>query len=144
MRTPNGFGSVYKLSGKRRKPWCVRVTEEWNKETSHQKRIFLGTFKTKEEAEFFLNDYNSTGEFGSNVYFITDGEFIKIGKANNVTKRMKILQTASPRVLKIQRVIKCKDEREAYELEHFFHSLLNEWKVNGEWFKISSCKGEVI
>lgn len=26
MRLPNGYGSVHKLSGKRRKPWRVRIT----------------------------------------------------------------------------------------------------------------------
>ena len=26
MRAPNGYGTVYKLSGKRRRPWVVRVT----------------------------------------------------------------------------------------------------------------------
>ena len=29
MRQPNGYGSIYKLSGNRRKPWCVRVTQGW-------------------------------------------------------------------------------------------------------------------
>ena len=26
MKLPNGYGSVYKLSGNRRKPWAARVT----------------------------------------------------------------------------------------------------------------------
>lgn len=29
MRLPNGFGSVYKLSGNRRKPWVARKTTGW-------------------------------------------------------------------------------------------------------------------
>lgn len=29
MRHPNGYGSIYKLSGNRRKPWCVRITQGW-------------------------------------------------------------------------------------------------------------------
>lgn len=29
MRNANGFGSVYKLSGKRRKPWIARKTKGW-------------------------------------------------------------------------------------------------------------------
>jgi hypothetical protein len=29
MRLPNGFGSVHKLPGKRRKPWRARVTVGW-------------------------------------------------------------------------------------------------------------------
>lgn len=51
MRNINGYGSVYKLSGKRRKPWCVRITKGW--EGEKQVREILGTYKTKEEAEFF-------------------------------------------------------------------------------------------
>lgn len=134
MRNINGYGSVYKLSGKRRKPWCVRITKGW--EGEKQVREILGTYKTKEEAEFFLNDYNNTGEYGSNVYFITDGRYIKIGKANNVENRLMVLQTGSPLPLKIQRVFKCKDPKEAYELEHFFHVLLKNHRLHGEWFDI--------
>ena len=29
MRLPNGYGTVYKLSGKRRNPWIARVTKGW-------------------------------------------------------------------------------------------------------------------
>lgn len=29
MRNPNGYGSVYKLSGKRRNPYIARVTKDW-------------------------------------------------------------------------------------------------------------------
>jgi len=29
MKMPNGYGSVYKLSGNRRKPWAARVTDGW-------------------------------------------------------------------------------------------------------------------
>ena len=29
MRNPNGYGCVYKLSGKRRKPFAARVTIDW-------------------------------------------------------------------------------------------------------------------
>ena len=29
MNLPNGFGSVYKLSGKRRRPWVARKTTGW-------------------------------------------------------------------------------------------------------------------
>lgn len=92
--------------------------------------------KPRKKLNFFLNDYNNTGEYGSNVYFITDGRYIKIGKANNVENRLMVLQTGSPLPLKIQRVFKCKDPKEAYELEHFFHVLLKNHRLHGEWFDI--------
>lgn len=48
MKNPNGYGSVYKLSGKRRKPWIARVTTGWSEEG---KQIYqtIGYFKTKQE-----------------------------------------------------------------------------------------------
>ena len=30
MKNPNGYGSVVKLSGNRRKPFCARKTSGWN------------------------------------------------------------------------------------------------------------------
>lgn len=57
MRLPNGFGSIHKLSGNRRKPWRVRVTKGWNE---NGKQIFanLGYFETRSEAMMVLSDYN--------------------------------------------------------------------------------------
>jgi integrase len=34
---PNGYGSIYKLSGNRRKPWVVRKTTGWKEETVTRK-----------------------------------------------------------------------------------------------------------
>ena len=39
MRLPNGYGSVYKLSGKRRKPWAARVTTGWTFDEEAQNPI---------------------------------------------------------------------------------------------------------
>ena len=55
MKNENGSGSVYKLKGKRRKPWvaCVTIGYEGGK----QKRKVLGTFLTKKEAQIELLAY---------------------------------------------------------------------------------------
>lgn len=62
MRQPNGYGSVYKLSGKRRKPWCVRVTERWDIDLESGKviqvRKIVGTYPTQKDAMIALADYN--------------------------------------------------------------------------------------
>lgn len=54
MRLPNGYGSVYKLSGKRRKPWAARVTTGWTFDEEAQKSYpiykFVGFYKTRQEA----------------------------------------------------------------------------------------------
>lgn len=57
MRLPNGFGSVHKLSGKRRKPWRVRITTGWTKDS---KQIFanIGYYATRNEAMIVLAEYN--------------------------------------------------------------------------------------
>lgn len=66
MRFPNGFGSTYKLSGKRRKPWIARITTGWkfvlNKETGLEeksKQLFqtIGYFEKKELALDALTKY---------------------------------------------------------------------------------------
>lgn len=62
MRLPNGYGSVYKLSGKRRKPWAVRITKEltYNEETgkAKQDRVIIGYYETKPLALQALARYN--------------------------------------------------------------------------------------
>lgn len=68
MKLPNGYGSVTKLSGNRRKPYLARVTLGWitDEKTgkSVQNRVPLGTFKTKKDALQALADY------GANPYDI--------------------------------------------------------------------------
>ena len=62
MKLPNGFGSVYKLSGKRRKPWVAAKTFGWelNEETGRTKQIrkIVGYFPTRQEAITALANYN--------------------------------------------------------------------------------------
>lgn len=55
MKNPNGFGSVYKLSGNRRKKWVARKTIGW--EGGKQKRQIVGYFETKNEALKALANY---------------------------------------------------------------------------------------
>ena len=64
MRNPNGYGSIYKLSGKRRRPWAVRKTVGWdfNKNTCKAKPIyeFVGYYPTRSEAMQALANYNDS------------------------------------------------------------------------------------
>ena len=66
MRLPNGFGSVTKLSGKRRKPWRARATSGWsiNTETmkATQQHVNLGCYEKKIHAIQALTAYNSNKE----------------------------------------------------------------------------------
>ena len=56
MRRANGSGSVYKLSGKRHKPWTARVTTGWN-EQGYPIYKYIGYFLTKKEAQEALTAY---------------------------------------------------------------------------------------
>ncbi|MBQ8913910.1 MAG: tyrosine-type recombinase/integrase [Lachnospiraceae bacterium] len=62
MKLPNGYGSVYKLSGKRRKPYIARKTSGWliddEQGSAKQKYITIGYFQTKAEAITALANYN--------------------------------------------------------------------------------------
>lgn len=62
MRLPNSFGSVYKLSGKRRKPWAARKTTGWKqipeKKTAYPIYQFIGYYATRTEALQALSAYN--------------------------------------------------------------------------------------
>lgn len=58
MKLPNGYGSVYKLSGKRRKPYGARKTVGWD---DNGKQIYkiIGYYATRKEALTALADYNN-------------------------------------------------------------------------------------
>lgn len=64
MRNANGYGSVYKLSGNRRRPWAVRITTGWERDVNNpdalgkQKYKMLGYYKTRPEAVRALAEYN--------------------------------------------------------------------------------------
>lgn len=49
IRMPNGYGSVIKLSGRRRRPWAVRVTDKFV--DGKQLYRYISYHETKTEAE---------------------------------------------------------------------------------------------
>lgn len=57
MRMPNGYGSVYKLSGNRRRPWIARKTIGWTEE-GKQLYYTVGYYETRAKAIQALADYN--------------------------------------------------------------------------------------
>jgi len=57
LKLPNGYGSVIKLGGKRRKPYAARITTSWTNDGKQEKK-YLGYFKTRQEAMKALADYN--------------------------------------------------------------------------------------
>lgn len=61
MRRGNGDGSIYKLSGKRRKPYAVRVTIGWTTE-GKQKYKYIGYYSSKTDAKKALAEYLANPE----------------------------------------------------------------------------------
>ena len=67
MKNPNGYGSITKLSGNRRRPYMVRITTgtefDFERKIGRQKQSVLGYYSTRKEAltalaEYNLNPYN--------------------------------------------------------------------------------------
>lgn len=56
MRRANGEGSIFKLSGKRRKPWAVRITVGYE-ENGKQIYKYVGYYQTKTEAKTAVREY---------------------------------------------------------------------------------------
>ena len=59
MRLPNGYGSIIKNKGNRRKPYQVRITRGWD-DDGKQLYSTLGWFEKREEAIIALSEYNSS------------------------------------------------------------------------------------
>lgn len=63
MKLPNGYGSVYRLSGKRRKPFVVKKTIGYHVDHEAGKSVrddlIIGYAETKAEGLQMLADYNS-------------------------------------------------------------------------------------
>ena len=69
-KNPNGYGSVYKLSGNRRKPYIVRVSTGWDlleqdgKFKKKQKYFTIGYAETFEQGSIMLADYHKKKNAG--------------------------------------------------------------------------------
>lgn len=57
MKLPNGYGSVYKLSGNRRNPWAARKTAGYN-DKGQPRYVFVGYYRTRQDALQGLAEYN--------------------------------------------------------------------------------------
>lgn len=58
IKLPNGYGTVYKLSGNRRKPYIARKTIGWD-ENGKQIYSTIGYYATRQEGLQALADYNN-------------------------------------------------------------------------------------
>jgi len=72
---------------------------------------------------------------GECVYFITDGQAVKIGKTKyHPCSRLAQLQTGNPRELKLITVAYTNPQIYGMEIESFFHSVFRDHRIRGEWY----------
>ena len=69
-----------------------------------------------------------------NVYLLKQLGYIKIGKADDIFKRVKQLQTATPEKIEY---IASKVVDNPLELENHLHVKYSQFKSSGEWFKLT-------
>ncbi|MGG6294977.1 GIY-YIG nuclease family protein [Leptolyngbya sp. AN02str] len=71
------------------------------------------------------------------IYFVLneDSNAIKIGRAKDLAKRLKTLQTSSPAKLKLIKSIQVEGSEDAHKLEQSLHKQFHEIRLAGEWFK---------
>ena len=72
------------------------------------------------------------------LYFVSDGEAVKIGISNNVDSRVAQLATGNSRKLIPLHTIKFRYSKNAKMVEGFFHWLFQDHQACGgsEWFKL--------
>ena len=70
------------------------------------------------------------------LYFVTDGSYVKIGVATDVSKRMASLQTGNPKKLLLLMKFRFSYSCSAYSAETYFHNQFHLNHFNGEWFRI--------
>lgn len=66
------------------------------------------------------------------LYFLSDGEYVKIGFSDNVKGRIPDIQVSNPKDLSVELVIDGD-----YALEQKIHNDLRKYHVRGEWFSYS-------
>lgn len=90
---------------------------------------------------YFIDDIVETVDTdekkaGYFVYFISDGQFVKIGISNDVMKRLGDLQVGNPKPLTVLFSVPVRNKKDALELEYRLHNVYREFARCGEWFDI--------
>ena len=99
MRLPNGFGTVYKLSGKRRRPWVAAITVGWD-DNGKQLREIIGYSETRAGALKLLEEYHQN-PYDLNLKKLTFGTLFekwfnwKFDKNTDLTKKKKSMNRYS-------------------------------------------------
>ena len=60
MKNPNGYGTIRKLSGNRRKPWAVLAPQSSSEYSLDKQRKLIGCYATRAEAMTALGAWHKT------------------------------------------------------------------------------------
>lgn len=120
MKNENGSGSVYKLSGKRRKCWVARVTVGFV--DGKQKRKIIGTYETRKEAQAELLGYLNNPVLYSGKTFKDVKDLWYQGYSKNISNVT--LKTLNAQLKKLDEFddVKIK-EIKLHTLQKFFDSM---------------------
>ena len=88
---------------------------------------------SKIEKDLCSNKYNHHLNW---VYFVTDGEFVKVGRATDLEARLSGLQVGNARKLDYLFAIKLKSSEACKRVEEWMHEEYAAHHIRGEWFDI--------
>ena len=132
MKNENGAGNIYKLKGKRRKPWVIRITTGYTVDGKQVRKV-VGTYETKWMAQEALFEYLKNPRLYSKTTFKDVRELwwntYIIDKSHRTIEtnkfRMKFFESLDNREIA---------EIKLFELQNLFDNMNRSWS-----FKIS-CK----
>lgn len=108
MKNPNGYGTVYKLSGKRRRPYMARVTSGWG-DDGKQLYDVIGYYESRKGAMTALTEYWKGGVKQRDGLTLEDvyNEWSEIKFVNISTSTIKQYKAAFQKLKPIWRVRFC-------------------------------------
>ena len=99
MKLPNGYGSVKKMSGKRRKPYIVKKTAGWEYDEQKDKRQDYEILTNRKEGD----TTEKYGLYDEGYYYILPNKFTELMEENNLSPLAVKKQLAERGYIKIQK-----------------------------------------